>query len=159
MPSTRAPRGKSYPKFLELYALETDECVLWPYGLNGYGYGKVWVGTRHSPTHRLSCEMAYGPPPTPLHTDAAHTCHTRACLNPRHLRWATRKENMLDKRRDGTHPQGERHGMCKLTENDVREIRRQVADGTMQSVLADQYKMSRAAVCLIVSGKNWSHVV
>lgn len=134
--------------------------MLWPYGLNGYGYGKVWVGTRHSPTHRLSCEMTYGPPPTPLHTDAAHTCHTRACLNPRHLRWATRKENMLDKRRDGTHPEGERHGSAKLTEQDVREIREFASiHGAEQTYLAELYGVSKSAICLIVSRKNWSHVV
>lgn len=142
---------------LDLISRDTDECVLWPYGKNTYGYGRLGTpmrGTRGA--HRVACMLVHGDPPTGY--DAAHSCRSRECVNPRHLRWATRKENMGDKRRDGTDPTGERHGCSKLTEQDVIDIRARVRAGEMQSTLAAEFGVSRAAVCLLVSGKNWAHV-
>ena len=48
---------------------------------------------------RLVCEEAHGPPPTNKH-EAAHApngCIGVMCVNPDHIRWATRSENELDK--------------------------------------------------------------
>jgi len=142
---------------LDLTSQQTDDCVLWPYGKNAYGYGRLGTpfgGTRGA--HRVACMLAHGDPP--VGHDAAHSCRSRACVNPRHLRWATRKENMRDKVRDGTNPTGERHGGAKLDEQDVIDIRSRVRAGEVQSALAAEFGVSRATVCLLVSGKNWAHV-
>jgi hypothetical protein len=49
---------------------------------------------------RLVCEETHGLPPTPKH-DAAHKtrsgCLGKLCVNPWHIRWATRSENERDK--------------------------------------------------------------
>lgn len=82
----------------------TDECIEWPYSLTPNGYTRtVYNGVRTS-AHRVTLELAGGPPPTPEHF-AAHApliCHNPKCVNPRHLRWATPKENVHDKAIDGT---------------------------------------------------------
>jgi hypothetical protein len=53
--------------------------------------------------HRVMCEIAHGPKPAPGFV-AAHTCGKgrEGCVNPRHLRWASQKENMADKLLHGT---------------------------------------------------------
>lgn len=76
-------------------------CVVWPFGVDHSGYGKMrWDGVVRS-VHQVACELAYGPKPTPDH-EAAHArgC-VRACFNKQHLRWATRSENEQDKVAEG----------------------------------------------------------
>lgn len=53
---------------------------------------------------------------------------------------------------------GERNGNTPLTENDVREIRRAHREGAKQGALAEQYKVSQAAISGILRWKTWCHV-
>ncbi len=142
--------------FLILFNQQTDDCVLWPYA-SSKGYGVFTAGGTQYAVHRVSCEMAYGEPPTPRH-EAAHSCHTPACLNPRHLRWATRAENQADRIADGTSNQGSSHGMSLLTEFDVLAIRHYNKCGTKQRVLADHYGVSQPTISDIITGRTWSHL-
>lgn len=61
---------------------------------------KLLVNGKKRIVARLVCEEAYGPPPTVVHTDAAHNtpngCLGGPCVNSDHIRWATRSENQLD---------------------------------------------------------------
>jgi hypothetical protein len=54
---------------------------------------------------------------------------------------------------------GERHSQAKLTEAQVREIRRRVMDGEVQRRLAAEYGVNVATICNIVSGKIWAYVI
>lgn len=46
----------------------------------------------------------------------------------------------------------------KLTKEQVLEIRRKLADGTSQADITREYKISRAAACVIASRKRWANV-
>jgi hypothetical protein len=55
--------------------------------------------------HRYVLTLTAGPPPFPRAV-AAHAplvCHNPACVNPRHLRWASQAENAADMKIDGTY--------------------------------------------------------
>lgn len=89
---TYAPSGMDETIAVAL-ASNTDQCILWPHGQTNNGYPSM--GPSRPRAHRYVCEQKYGPAPKGK-TDAAHSCRNRLCINPRHLRWATRSENMMD---------------------------------------------------------------
>lgn len=144
-------------RFLEA-AIEhaDDECLLWPYGKIG-GYGRIWYGGKHQLVTRVICDRLYGRPPTPAH-EAAHSCGKGhlGCCNPRHLRWATSRENKADRELHGTTPRGERNGQAKLTERQAAEIRALRGVSTVREI-GRQFGVSATQVSDIHNGKCWSH--
>lgn len=129
----------------------SDECLQWPFSFKGNGYGQVAVNGKNSSAHRVACELANGLPPSDEY-DAAHNCGNRACVNGRHLRWATAKENSADRIIHGTHREGEKAGPAKLTNEQAREI--QVAAGKQRDI-ARLYGVTQKVVSLIKRGKTY----
>lgn len=66
-------------------------CIIWTGGLSRDGYGKLRVNGRMVPAHRYSWERTNGPIPDDRILD--HACWERSCVNPEHLRLATRSQN------------------------------------------------------------------
>src|SRR5690606_20841041 len=98
------------------------------------------------------------PRPTPRH-EAAHSCGNGhlGCCNPRHLRWASHVANMADKVEHGTHQIGEKHGMARLTENDVRYIRKMRGKVSQQKVAA-QFGVTFSAISCVQRRATWRHI-
>lgn len=73
------------------------------------------------------------------------------------IRWATKAENAADRDKHGTTARGMRHGCRKLSEHDVREIRRLgTARQVPQAELAHRYGVTPTAICKIVRRKKWA---
>lgn len=142
---------------------ETDDCIIWPFALLAEGYGYVNLNGRQRTAHRASLLIHVGDPPA-SDMDAAHgPCHNRACVNPRHLSWKTRKENIHDRFRDGTLRAGklrilkdpeDPHSPAKLTAAEVAAIR---SSPLNQSELARQYGVKQNTVCDIINRKTWKN--
>lgn len=142
-------------QFIESALLaETDECIIWPYETDKDGYSKGTYNSKYLGVHRLVCRLTKGNPPTALH-HAAHTCNTRACINPQHLKWATAKENCADKIKHGTHQIGEKIGTAKLTSSQIIAI---WDDSREQRIIAEQYGVTQLCVSHIKTGKTWGHI-
>lgn len=136
----------------------TGDCWPWTGCKNWAGYGKVGVENQLKGTHRVAWELTNGPIPDGLHV--CHRCDNPPCCNPDHLFLGTRSDNMRDAwaKGRGVHQvmHGEQHGMAKVTEADVREIRtRYAAGGVTQAALAAVYGISDVQVSNIVRHKNW----
>jgi hypothetical protein len=134
-----------------------DRCVPWPFAKTGQGYGLMWRNGKKAMAHRYVCELQHGAPPSNKH-DAAHTCGKghEGCVNPHHLVWKTRAENMADKIAHGTHSRGEQHPQAKLTEKAVLHIRKAVAARTStQADLARRYGVHPQYIHCIVSRRSW----
>lgn len=139
----------------EVLPFQGDECLTWRYARYADGRGHIGIGGIDWTAARLVCEKVHGTPPTSKH-EAAHNCGkgSEGCVNPRHLRWATRKENEADKLIHGTLTRGERHGGSKLTEADVAEIR-SLRGKMLHRDLALQFGVTPSAIGLIQRGERW----
>jgi hypothetical protein len=144
-------------QFLESAILSAqDDCIVWPFSkLKNGGYGHVYLDGKLHTANRVVLIRVAGLPADPSMV-AAHApgiCHNPACINPRHLRWATDAENATDRVVDGTENFGERQGRSKLTEAQVLQIFR---DERNHSEIAAAYGVSRSHVSSIKRGDSWS---
>lgn len=53
---------------------------------------------------------------------------------------------------------GDNHGRAELTEDQVREIRRRVANGERINRIYQEYNVCKATVSHIVTRRNWRHI-
>ena len=151
------PLGTVQAYFLAHVMEPSDGCRDWPFGTNNWGYGQVRVsGESQRRVHVVVCELWHGQRPEGM--EAAHSCGRPICWAGEHLRWATRAENAADMVLHGTAPRGERNGFAKLTADEVREIRRLVAAGETQAVVAARFEVRQATVSLIARRETWRHL-
>ena len=71
-----------------------DGCWPWTaftHPINGYGFFRVSSDRSMVHAHRVAYELATGEQLGKLHID--HRCRNRKCVNPRHLRPVTHKQN------------------------------------------------------------------
>lgn len=130
-----------------------EQCLEWPYS-KASGYGTIRIDGVMYGVHVVVATIKHGAKPTERH-EVAHSCGNRACLNHRHLRWATRSENHMDKLLHGTLARGERQGSAKLTESQVLEIRELLAQGMLQREIANLYGVAQPYVSEIKCRKTW----
>lgn len=140
----------------EAASSETKDCILWPYARNRGGYARIHRKCGTTLVSRIVCELVWGPPKT-KRLVAAHSCGKGhlGCINPHHLSWKTHKENSEDAARHGTRIRGERVSCAKLTEHDVRQIRR-LSGKMTQTAIAAMFDIDQPRVSYIVRRKDWS---
>ncbi|WP_367582384.1 HNH endonuclease signature motif containing protein [Tsukamurella tyrosinosolvens] len=157
-------KGVPLEQRLRYYAPEgaPDEC--WEYKggcqTNRGGYGKISIGGQGKTrgAHIVAWELANGMP-MPEGLQIRHSCHNPPCTNPAHLSVGTAQDNADDKQAAGRYYRGEQHGRAKITEDDVRAIRRRyAAGGVFQRELAADYGIDQTVVSDIVRRKIWQHV-
>lgn len=131
-------------------------CLAYPFSRSTNGYSIITLtGSGQMSVHRYMCLMVHGEPPSDEH-EVAHSCGNKNCVNPKHLRWATKAENAADRLLHGTHGRGEKNGMAKLSAEDVKEIIAKRGVETGRS-LAKRFGVSAAQISNIQLGRQWSY--
>ena len=153
-------RGRAAAFLDQAVSYAGDQCLLWPFATNGTGYGIAQDRGAMRYVHRIVCERAHGAPPSKGH-EVAHDnngipCVSRACVNPKHLRWATRSDNCLDKNAHDTSQRGERNPFAKLTTEQVQEIR-SLKGRASQREIAEMFGVARETVRNVHIGSTWQH--
>ena len=131
-----------------------DECWEWLKGKNTGGYGRYCVNATSVLAHRYAWELVHGPIPEGM--VVRHKCRGK-CVNPNHLEVGTQAENVRDRERDGTDNRGERHGLHKLTEAQVREIVDRLQHRKHGDIrrLAEEYAVCRTTIVSIKEKSSW----
>lgn len=133
-----------------------DLCWEWT-GTTQFGYGLFRMSEKNFAAHRLSYQLAYGE--IPEGKMVCHRCNNSLCVNPAHLYAGTAQENVNDAVVCGHQIHGMSHHQHKLTDDQVREIRRLYADPKLTcKSIASLYGVSLHAIWRIVTRKNWRHI-
>lgn len=132
-----------------------DDCLQWPFSVGDHGRGTATLNGVSMSAPRVMCILAHGEPPTPEH-ETAHNCGNGhlGCMNPKHLRWDTAAGNHADKVLHGTIVRGEAVNTAKLTEDQVRELRRLTWMGRKE--LADMFGVSVWTIWEIRTRRSWA---
>jgi len=129
-----------------------NECWPWTGGCFRSGYGEIQAGTLNSPkvirAHRLAFELENGPIPEGM--CILHSCDNRLCVNPKHLRMGTIKENNQDMVIRNRIARGFRLPQTKISKEDVAEIRTRASHGETHSRIAEDYPIQRSHVSAII---------
>ncbi len=104
--------------------------------------------------HRTILLTFEGEPPTPKH-QAAHADNDKLNNRLDNLRWATPRENILDKQIHGTQPTGETQGRSKLKNSDVIAIR---ASDLTNAEIGRRWGISATNVARIRDRTTWRHI-
>lgn len=118
------------------------------------GSGKRMGGTRRMYiSHRFSWGINGGPIPDGL--CVCHKCDNKLCVRPDHLFLGTRTDNANDRDMKGRTARGEKQGLSKLTEHQVREIKY----SKLRCIdLAKIYGVGHPNISDIRLNKKWKHI-
>ena len=122
------------------------DCLVWTRAVTWKGYAIVGHNSRRLARVVLAKKLGR---PIQKGCQACHTCDEPACVEPSHLYEGTNKENSLDRSVRG------RHGLAKLTEDQVREIRFSTEKGI---VLSKRYGVDPASISRVRNRKDYQWV-
>ena len=116
------------------------DCWIWPFGVNGNGYGALGVKGKTMDAHNYIYQILIGLLPHSCELD--HICKNKLCVNPTHLEPVSHAENCR------------RGSQTKLTKENVKEIRKLSCKMSHGSI-AEKFNVSRQSISMILQGKRW----
>lgn len=139
-------------------------CVEWPGSHYSFGHGRVELGRGRSVgAHRIVYAIALDISLDDLAgVVIRHTCDNPPCVSPAHLQSGTQRDNVQDMIDRGRASHGERHGMARLTAEQVRDIRRRHVPGVNRwhrgntAELCAEFGISDSQLGAIVHGQRWA---
>jgi len=162
------PNGHSRTPLAELFWPKVDRsggpdaCWPWTGHRNSKGYGSTHIWSdgkwRTVGAHRVAYTLERGPIAAGL--QVCHVCDNPPCCNPAHHFLGTVRDNSRDmaaKGRTGTAP-GMASTRARLTDADVREIRRLRSEGMGVVAIGQRFGIHSARVSMIARGLQWKHV-
>lgn len=107
--------------------------------------------------HRLICEAHHGP--CPVGMECRHLDGDKKNNAAANLAWGTKAENEKDKQDHGATPSGEKNGMAKLTENEVKKMRlHRKSTGESYARIAKAFGISTMTAYRAITKKQWRNV-
>lgn len=136
---------------------KTESCWLWKGCAQPNGYGLYGMDYKVLRAHRASYVIFKGPIQKGFLV--LHSCDNRSCVNPKHLRTGTHKDNSMDAIKRNRQIRGSAHGRSKMSEEDVLRLRKQY-DGKHGSIkkLADKEGLNKELVRKILKRLSWTHI-
>ena len=137
-------------------------CWLWLGTCSSFGHGHIRLGGKLFLAHRAAYEMFVAP----IQDDECvlHKCDVPSCVNPSHLFVGSKKDNSRDMVQKNRHKpsgvKGTTHGMSKLTEAQVAQIKQVKRNDPHipNRIFAAQFGVSTATIDQLLNNKTWKHV-
>ena len=132
-------------------------CLLWTAARLAEGYGVFSIRHKTVRANKWALEQKLG---RPLRDgmQACHSCDNPPCVEPSHLYEGTPVQNGRDKVVRDRQPWGENAPGAKLTEEQARDVARQVATGVSQTEVARRFGVNQSTVSRIVRGERWARL-
>lgn len=105
--------------------------------------------------HRFLYEKTYGKIEEGL--VIRHKCDNPNCMNINHMEKGTHFDNVQDRVARGRSAKGKNNGRAKLTEDDVRKIKKDTIHTNPE--LAKMFNVDKSAIRSIRIGKTWKHII
>ena len=127
----------------------SDECWLWQASTKDGRYGSFRENSSRTTVraHRFAFQLQNGYLPEVVR----HSCDTPLCCNPAHLLPGTQADNVRDTVERRRHK-------AKLSDEQVKEVRRRLAEGYYHRDIAADFNVSREIVTSINLGKTYAHI-
>ena len=135
-----------------------SECILWSGNISKTGYGKMKLDGRPCLAHRVAfCNRAGISLDDIKGMVVRHTCDVRNCVNPDHLLLGTQADNVQDRvdRNRGADVSGTKNPNCKVTAQDIEEIRDMILMGYKHKVIAEKFNLSRGYISMVKHRRSW----
>ena len=126
-----------------------SKCIKTTANLDRDGYGRI----NGEGAHRIAYIQNVGPIPKGM--VVMHICDNPWCVNPKHLKLGTHKENMQDMVMKDRSTRGIRNHTAKLTDNDVRYIR---ASNLSNYKIAEEFNVHHTTIAAIRRRQTWKHI-
>lgn len=152
-------------RFMKHVSKDPNGCWNWTGCKNRTGYGGFLVRSnehrqgRRELAHRVSYELFKGP--IPKGKFVCHLCDNTSCVNPDHVWAGTNVDNMGDMKRKGRSNKGESRWNSKLTNYDVKLIRKLYRRRSFEfgcPALAKRFGVSHENIRRALYGVTWKHV-
>jgi len=140
-------------RLLEACIEDSNGCWLWQRSVASSGYGQIRWNYINFRANRASYIAFNGEIPAGM--VVRHTCDNKLCINPQHLILGTCKDNSADMMERNRQAKGSKNGRCKLSEEEVLEIR---ASPLSCAQLAIKYGISKGHAHRIKNGVAWSSI-
>ena len=139
-------------RFHKFYEIMPSDCWEWQKSLDRDGYGYFWYDSKTSRGHKYAWELYFGDRGGLC---VLHTCDNPCCVNPDHLFLGTHQDNVKDRDSKGRQVKGSKQHLSKLTEEQVRAIRK---DSRKHRIIANEYNIAKSNIWFIKSRTTWKHV-
>ncbi len=131
-------------------------CIEWISNPMRIKYGTFIYKGKTYRSHRFSWNLENGEIPEGMYI--CHHCDNPPCVNSEHLFLGTPKDNTKDKfsKNRGNLPKGDEHWKSKLTNKDVKKIRKLYANKKYKQVeLSEMFGVTQAQISYIVNDIFW----
>ncbi len=134
---------------------KTDDCWNWTGAKDSGGYGVCTVNGKNHNTHRLSWEWA-NRKKVPQGQVLLHSCDTASCVNPSHLTPGSQKNNVEDRVNKDRSAKGKRNGRARLTDKDIKKIKKLRAKGLTETAIAVLFGVGRSTISNVLHNRTWN---
>jgi len=152
---TRRARSKVNNLMSNTMPITETGCMIWMGAVITGGYGILNVNGKTKKAHRVAYEQNVGEINDGM--CVCHKCDTPSCINPEHLFLSNQAGNIKDMDTKGRRcvVRGSNSANAKLTDNDVRNIRK---SADTYNALASLYRVSNGCINHIKNNRTWRHI-